>query len=112
MVVPNFAGPPALPFQIADPGNFRQRMEEAGLEDIRILQETESVKINSGGELWNMVMNSNPVARQVTANLTKEQEIQVQQSLEDMVKEQAGGNDVAVLTAELNVGVGRKNGRR
>lgn len=111
IVVPGFRGlpqdPPPLPFQVADPNVFRRRMEEAGLQDVQIIREVEQLKYRSGAALWNSVMNSNPIALQVTAGLTEKQKIQVQQTLEDMVREKAGGNDVAVLKAELNVAVGK-----
>ena len=111
IVVPGFRGlpqdPPPLPFQVADPNVFHRRMEEAGLQGVQIIREVEQMKYNSGAALWNSVISSNPIALQVTADLTEKQKIQVQQALEDMVREQAGGNDVAVLKAELNVAVGK-----
>lgn len=112
IVVPDFQGlpqdPPPLPFQVSDPKIFHKRMEDAGLQDIQIISEVEKFEYKSGIELWNSVMNSNPIALQVTAGLTEKQKNQVQQTLEDMVREQAGGNGVAILKAELNVAVGRK----
>lgn len=112
IVVPDFQGlpqdPPPLPFQVSDPKIFHKRMEEAGLLDIQIIRETEPIEYESGIQLWNSVMSSNPIALQVTAGLTEKQKIQVQQTLEDMVRAQSAGNDVAVLKAELNVAVGRK----
>ena len=112
MVVPDFQGlpkdPPTLPFQLSDPGIFYKRMEDAGLQNIQIIREIEQSEFRSGIELWNSVMSSNPIAVQATSGLTEKQRIQVQQTMEDMVREQAGGNDVAILKAELNVGVGTK----
>lgn len=112
IVVPDFQGlpqdPPPLPFQVSDPKILHKRMEDAGLQDIQIIREIEQFEYKSGIELWNSVMSSNPIASQVTAGLTGKQKIQVQQTLEDMVRDQAEGNDVAILKAELNVAVGKK----
>jgi hypothetical protein len=112
MVVPEFRGlpqdPPPLPFQISDPGILHKRMVDAGLRDIQMIREIEQFEYKSGTGLWDSVINSNPIALQVTKGLTGNQKIQVQQALEDMVREQAGRNEVAVLKAELNVAVGKK----
>lgn len=112
IVVPGFEGlpqdPPPLPFQVSNPKVFHQRMEEAGLQDIKIIQEIEQFQFRSGVELWNTVLSSNPIALQLTKGITEKQKIQVQQTLEDMIRTQARGKDVAVLEAELNVAVGRK----
>lgn len=112
IVVPGFTGlpmnPPPLPFQVADPEVLRKKMEEAGLKEIEIKKDVEELNFRSGKDMWNWVTNSNPVAVSLIKDLSEKQKIQVQQSLEDMVREQAGGNDVAILEAELNVAVGRK----
>lgn len=112
IVLPGFQGlpqnPPPLPFQVSDPKILYKRMEDAGLREIRIVQEIEQFKYKSGAELWKSVISSNPIAVHVTADLTEKQKIQVQQTLEDMVREQAAGDDVAILETELNVAVGRK----
>ncbi len=112
IVVPDFKGlptdPPPLPFQVADPEIFHKRMEKAGLQNVQIIRETEEMKFNSGIDLWNSVINSNPIAVQVIADLTEKQKIQVQQTMEDMINEQAKGKNEAILKAELNVAVGKK----
>lgn len=112
IVVPGFTGlpmePPPLPFQVADPEVLRKKMDEAGLKEIEIKQDVEKLNFSSGKEMWNWVTNSNPIAVSLIADLSEKQKLQVQQTLEDMVREQAGGNDVAILKAELNVAVGRK----
>lgn len=111
-VVPDFRGlpqdPPPLPFQVSDPEIFHRRMEEAGFQDIKVIQEVEHLQFDSGTVLWNSVMSSNPIASQVTSHLTEKQKIEVRQTLEDMVRARAGKNNVAILNAELNVAVGRK----
>lgn len=112
IVVPDFQGlpqnPPPLPFQLANPEIFRKRMANAGLQEIQIIREVEEIKFKTGAELWNSVTSSNPIAAQVIAGLAEGQKVQVQQTLDAMVREQAEGNDVAILNSELNVAVGRK----
>lgn len=112
IVMPDFQGMPKdplpLPFQVSDPEVLHTRMQDAGLEDIQIIRETERSEFKSGIELWNTVMSSNPIAVQVTENLTQKQKEQVQQVLEEMVRKKAGANDTAVLKAGLNVATGKK----
>ena len=109
-VVPGFTGlpvnPPPLPFQVSDPEVLRRRMEEAGLSDVRIEQDVEQLEIQSGQHLWNWVTNSNPIGRMLVADLTAEQVGAVQQKLEEMVRERAGGKGTAILNNHVNVGIG------
>ena len=83
-------------------------MEEAGLKKIEIQPDVEKLNFRSGKEMWKWVTNSNPIAVSLISELSEKQKIQVQQTLEDMVRERAGGNEVAILKAELHVAVGRK----
>ncbi|MDN3669389.1 class I SAM-dependent methyltransferase [Echinicola jeungdonensis] len=108
--IPDFGGLPkdALPFQVADPQILQQRLEEAGLKEVQIFKEVLPFRFKSGSELWNSVLNSNPIAVKLTSELTEKQKSQVQQTLEDMVRAQAGGKEEAILKAALNVGVGKK----
>lgn len=113
IVVPNFEGfpkeTPPLPFQVSDPEVLKIKMIEAGLEEVYVGQDIEKfMSSNSGKELWDTIMNSNPIALQLTADLTEKQKKEVQQILEDMIRGKSNGEDYAVLTAELNIGVGRK----
>jgi hypothetical protein len=48
------------------------------------------------------------VGRMLVANLTEEQRNEVRQVLAGMLRERSGGGAQAVLTTELNVGVGMK----
>lgn len=110
--VPGFTGlpsdPPPLPFQVADPEKLRQRLAEAGLKDIRVETGAEKLELQSGKHLWDWVTNSNPIARMLVADMTKEQEAKVQQVLDGMLRERSAGSGPAVLTNPVHIGIGRK----
>jgi ubiquinone/menaquinone biosynthesis C-methylase UbiE len=112
--VPGFTGPPMdpppLPFQLQDPERLRQELAKAGLKDIRVETITEKLEFQSGKQLWDWLVNSNPIAGMILAelNLTKEQTAVVQQALERLVCERAGGSGPAVLTNPINIGIGTK----
>lgn len=65
-VGPDFEGlpldPTPLPFQVSDPRKLRQRLQKAGLEEIHVETVTEGLEFDSGHQLWDWVMNSNPIA--------------------------------------------------
>jgi ubiquinone/menaquinone biosynthesis C-methylase UbiE len=111
-VVPGFEGPPEppLPFQLRDPRKLRQELANAGLKSVRVETIIETIRPESGSELWSWLMNSNPVVGQVLAelNVTDEQLPLVEQALEQMVRERAGGSGPAALSCEVHIGVGTK----
>ncbi len=111
-VVPGFTGPPMdplpLPFQVSDPEVLRRRMEEAGLGDVRIEPGAERLPFRSGKEMWDWVTNSNPIAVEMISDLTDEQKSRVRQSLDEILQKKIDGNGVAVLKAEVNIGIGTK----
>ena len=110
-VVPGFTGlpmdPPPLPFQVADHEVLRQKMAEAGLKDIRVESATESLEFKSGAHMWDWVTNSNPIAAELIAGLTEEQKAEVQQVLDGMLRQRSWGGP-AVLSNEVNIGIGTK----
>jgi SAM-dependent methyltransferase len=112
--VPAFTGPPMdpppLPFQLQDPEKLRQELAKAGLTDIRVETITEKLEFQSGQQLWDWLVNSNPIAGMILAelNLTREQIAVIQQALDDMVSERSGGSNPAVLTSPINIGIGTK----
>ena len=112
--VPGFTGPsmdpPPLPFQLQDPERLRQELAKAGLKDIRVETIPEKLEFQSGKQLWDWLVNSNPIAGMILAelNLTKEQTAVVQQALERLVRERSGGSGPAVLTNPINIGIGTK----
>jgi ubiquinone/menaquinone biosynthesis C-methylase UbiE len=112
--VPGFTGPsmdpPPLPFQLQDPERLRQELAKAGLKDIRVETITEKLEFQSGKQLWDWLVNSNPIAGMILAelNLTKEQTAVIQQALERLVRERSGRSGPAVLTNPINIGIGTK----
>ena len=112
-VVPDFEGPPEdepmLEFQVADPAELRRRLTDAGLKNVTVdTSHEERIEARSGQQLWNWTIGSNPIPGQLLAGLTDDQRTDVIRVLDGKIRERSGGNDPAVLTAPLNIGVGWK----
>jgi ubiquinone/menaquinone biosynthesis C-methylase UbiE len=108
--VPGFTPPPGPlpPFQLADPDVFGQRLAEAGLADVSVERITWDMHMESAAHFWNVVTSSNPIGAQLVANLTPEQQQQVRQVLDGMLRERSGGEAKALIHNEVNIGVGTK----
>ena len=110
--VPDFPGlptdPPPLEFQVSDPDVLRERLREAGLEDVRVERSVERLSFASGRELWDWVTNSNPIAELVIGELDESQRVEVRSSLDATVRERAGNASRAILTAPVLIGIGTK----
>ncbi|MGH2946349.1 MAG: class I SAM-dependent methyltransferase [Solirubrobacteraceae bacterium] len=102
--------PPPLPFQLQDPRRLRDELAAAGLNDIRVETITQRHQFRSGQQLWDWLVNSNPIAGEILAelDLTEEQTTSVQEALDGMVRERSGGSGPAVLTNPVNIGIGTK----
>ncbi len=115
-VVPGFEGPPADPppleFQAADPEKLRGRLAEAGLKDVRVEPGAELLEFGSGQQMWDWVLNSNPLAEMVITDLTQQQRAEIRQALDGMLRERSGGSGRAVLTNPVHIGIGTKSPRR
>lgn len=112
-LVPDFEGlpddPSPLEFQVADPDVLRQRLTDAGLNDVTVdTTHQERVEFRSGQEMWDWVLSSNPITGMTVGELTDEQQATMRHVLDGMLRERSGGSGPAVLTAPLNVGVGTK----
>lgn len=111
-VSPDFEGLPLdpipLPFQVSDPRKLRQRLQEAGLEEVHVETVTQELEFDSGQQLWDWVMNSNPIAGALVADTTKEQRVAARTVLDRMLNERAGGSGPAVLTQPVHIGIGTK----
>jgi Methylase involved in ubiquinone/menaquinone biosynthesis len=112
--VPGFAGPPTdpppLPFQLQDPARLRRELTAAGLRDVRVETITETLRFESGGQLWRWLVNSNPIVEQVLADLglTKRQTETIRRALDDAVRERTRGGPFARLTNPIHIGIGTK----
>jgi ubiquinone/menaquinone biosynthesis C-methylase UbiE len=111
-VVPDFAGlpddPPPLEFQVSDAKVMRQRLTEAGLNDVRVETSAERVEFRTGREMWDWVLGSNPISGMLIADLTEEQQATMRQVLDGMLSERSGNNPPAVLASPVNIGIGTK----
>lgn len=112
-VRPEFTGPPMdpppLPFQLQDPRRLQNELKSAGLRDVTVETITETTVFRSGAELWDWIVWSNPIVESVLGclNLTAEERVIVQRTLDRMVRERAS-DGVARLTNPINVGIGTK----
>jgi ubiquinone/menaquinone biosynthesis C-methylase UbiE len=112
--LPSFAGPPMdpppLPFQLQDPERLRRELSDAGLEAVEVEQITEEMEFRSGEQMLDWITNSNPIAGAILAelDLSGEQTAVVRDALGELVRERAGGDGAAVLTAPINIGIGSR----
>jgi ubiquinone/menaquinone biosynthesis C-methylase UbiE len=113
-VRPSFDGPPMNPppleFQLADPDRLRDELSAAGLTSVTVETVTESTEHKTGKELWEWLVWSNPIVETIlgTLNLTGDERIVVQHTLEKLVRERAGNGASAKLTNPVNIGIGVK----
>ncbi|MFC5727711.1 MULTISPECIES: class I SAM-dependent methyltransferase [Nocardioides] len=114
-VVPEFEGPaedePVLEFQVADPEVLRSRLADAGLTNVIVdTSIQEQITVQSGRQLWDWCLGSNPIPGLLVADLTERQRADVIGVLDGMIRERAQRTGHAVLTAPLNIGVGTTTG--
>jgi len=113
-VRPNFNGPsidpPPLPFQLKDPQRLRDELVSAGLRDVTVETILETSEFRTGKDLWEWIVYSNPIVEMLLGSLglTEDERGMIQLTLNHMVRERAGGSDVAKLTNPINVGIGTK----
>ncbi|HWM27054.1 MAG TPA: methyltransferase domain-containing protein [Woeseiaceae bacterium] len=113
-VRPDFTGPPMdplpLPFQLQNPERLREELAAAGLSDIKVETISETTEFQTGMELWDWLIWSNPIVEMVLGqlNLSSDERQVIQRSLEKLVRERAGGRGPAKLTNPINIGVGTK----
>jgi ubiquinone/menaquinone biosynthesis C-methylase UbiE len=113
-VVPQFSGPPVdpppLPFQLQDPERLYRQLSAAGVRNIEVETVTEKLEFHSGKQLWDWLINSNPIPACILAELEldSEQQAVVRQKLEDLVRERSGGRGAAVLTNPVHIATGVK----
>ena len=109
-VVPGFEGlpldPPPLPFQVAEVEKQRAAMEAAGLQDVQVEEITETLSFGTGQEMWDWLVNSNPIAGMLIGDLSEEQRARVREELDGMLRERAAGGSAAVLTNPIHIGIG------
>jgi hypothetical protein len=89
---------------------LRKEFATAGLQDLKVETITETTEFQSGKELWDWLVWSNPIVEMVhgSLNLTNGESGVIQQALEKMVRERAGCKGATKLTNPINIGVGTK----
>lgn len=111
-VVPGFTGPPMdpppPPFQLADPARFAAELRAAGLDDVQVETAAWRMELASGDHMWDVVTSSNPIGAAMVADVSPEQQAEVERVLDGMLRERSGGSLPGVLTTDINVGSGRK----
>jgi ubiquinone/menaquinone biosynthesis C-methylase UbiE len=111
-VAPEFPGvpedPPPLEFQVADPEVLRQRLVDAGLKAVRLQRTAERPAFGSGQQMWDWVLNGNPIVGVLVGELSEEQRAQLRQVLDGMLRERAGSSGQAVLSNAVNIGIGTR----
>lgn len=114
-VRPDFNGPPSEPppleFQLAEPQRLRRELTAAGLQDVDVHTVTETTEHETGKGLWEWLVSSNPLVERVLGgmlNLSGHERAVVQDALEQLVRQRAGGDRAAKLTNPVNIGVGTK----
>ena len=113
-VRPEFNGPPADPppleFQLADLNRLRGELASARLREIHVETITETTDFQTGTDLWEWILWSNPIVETMLGSLklTDGDRAVVQQALEKSVRERAREKGRAVLTSQINVGIGTK----
>jgi pimeloyl-ACP methyl ester carboxylesterase/ubiquinone/menaquinone biosynthesis C-methylase UbiE len=114
-VRPDFDGPPMDPppleFQVADPDRLRTELSAAGLKGVRVETISETTEHETGKDLWEWLVWSNPIVERLIGGmlkLTDEERDVVQETLEKLVRERAAGSRSAKLTNPVNIGIGTK----
>lgn len=100
--------PPPLFFQVSDPEKLRGTLVRAGLTDVRVETTTWDAHFHSAAHYWDVTTSSNPMAVQLTSDLTSEQRDEVVRVLDGMLRERSGGDTGAVLHTAVNIGIGTK----
>ncbi len=103
------AGPEPLEFQVADPAVLEARLVDAGLGSVEVhTSYQERIEVRTGQELWDWCLGGNPIPGMLVADLSDAQKATLKSVLDARIRERAGDDGVAVLTAPLNIGVGTK----
>lgn len=114
VVAPDVEGlpdPPPLEFQVSDPDVLRGRLVAAGLEDVRVdTTQQERLVLSTGQQAWDWMFFSNPITGMILddVGVGEDDRATMRAVLERMIRERADRSGVAVLTAPLTIGWGRK----
>jgi ubiquinone/menaquinone biosynthesis C-methylase UbiE len=113
-VRPDFDGPPSDPppieFQLSDPKRLRNELMAAGLKQVEVETVQEATEFESGRDLWDWTIHSNPLVEKILSglNITSDERGVIERGLHELVRERAAGKRSAILTNPVHVGVGTK----
>ena len=79
-----------------------------GLRDVQVVPSAERNAFRSGQELWDWLINSNPIAGTLVEDLDDGQRATLVQLLDGMIRERLDGDGPAILSNAVNIGIGRK----
>lgn len=110
---PGFSLPsdePPLPFQLGDSQRLRRELADAGLSDVRVDTVTERLMFGSAEQMWDWLVNSNPVAGAMLAalELSDAQLATVKGALGEQLRQRFDERGIATLECEVHIGVGTK----
>lgn len=114
VVAPDFEGlpdPPPLEFQVSDPAMLRDRLVAAGLRDVQVdTDQQERLELSTGQEAWDWMVFSNPITEMILddVGVSEDDRARMRAELDEMIRNRANAAGVAVLSAPLNIGWGRK----
>ncbi|MPY80682.1 MAG: methyltransferase domain-containing protein [Actinophytocola sp.] len=100
--------PPPLPFQLADSRKLRTKLVDAGLSDVSVEVADWAIPVRSVAHYWDAVTASNPIATRIVAQLTDQQQADVRQVIDGMLRERSNGSPGAVLRNPMNIAIGTK----
>jgi hypothetical protein len=80
------------------------------LKSIKVETITETTEFRSGGDLWECVVWSNPIAEAMLEELSlaDDERTVIQQTLEALIRKRAGESGSALLANPINIGIGTK----
>lgn len=112
MTVPGFNGlssdKPPLEFQVSDKMILQEKMEEAGLINIKIQPLVHKLCFHSGSEMWKWVTSSNPIVTKILSGIDHDQSNQIRRILNDVIMERTDDRGTAILESAIHVGIGHK----
>ncbi|QMW67926.1 class I SAM-dependent methyltransferase [Mumia sp. ZJ1417] len=117
-VAPDFEGlpdPPPLEFQLSDPDVLSERLVAAGLQNVQVdTTQQERLMLSTGQEAWDWMLSSNPITGIILddVGVSEHDRARMRSALDETIRNRAGEAGVAVLTAPLNIGWGRKDDGR
>ncbi len=97
---------PLPPFRLTDPDVLRATLRDAGLRDVTVEPLSWETEVPSAERYLELALSSNPIAGRLLAGLDPGQRLEVNEVLDGMLRDRAGGDGPAVLHNTLHLGRG------